>query len=760
MQVESDKTSKKKSSHNCSLNKELINENNLDFHKINIHHSRIIQALNNEINTTIPIMGACTTNNGGIISWKLVTRILSTTFHSSLRKFQKNSMRYWRENYLLTCIPAAGAASRFFSDLQKFTIAIESKIPEFKNSLNLFLNHNFKEKLSLENRKQIQSILANVKITTEMSSLYEGMHEQEKENIKVCIEQFYNFLSQFVVLGKTDEKFINKYENLINLCDIENRKKDYIKRISQSESSIRTPWDYNKNLTKIKSQDNTTNFKTPFNKNKNLSNSHWMERISAQTLFLNKETTASHDPSIYLGTQEKTILKTYAACCVLLQKYAHLPKALVPTTTEGDSFLMLKLAEQIGLLPSLGNILVVPAFMKSEFEKEIDRLKPILQENISDIFALRNSPFAPQWLKENRKINGEWVVFEQGRNLSTIRFNMDGTPYTDENGKYVPVSAGHGELIHLFDEFTKQFPEAECLHIRNIDNVIGSSLDRTAELNIPAEFFKIIRDCIEYLRAQVEDYLFNEQKKKSDSRLHNETAFQVLSYLAHFIDESIANEALDACFDAQSTFIGLAHQSLYKVLGNLFHWQPLENHTTELEAWEQTMQWLDNPISVFGVVRKEVADVGGGPVFAALPDGTTIKLCLEMPHANEEDASEYFGPRGNATHFNPVLAFFELKTHTRAFENTPSVGKKVEFSKLFDERFWLLSKREYKGTPVCYHETVLHELIGNSATTNLVFIEVPRTLFRPHKSFFDSLGNDRRAYGFDETLATTETRNF
>ena len=45
--------------------------------------------------------------------------------------------------------------------------------------------------------------------------------------------------------------------------------------------------------------------------------------------------------------------------------------------------------------------------------------------------------------------------------------------------------------------------------------------------------------------------------------------------------------------------------------------------------------------------------------------------------------------------------------------------------------------------PVCYHETVLHELIGNSATTNLVFIEVPRTLFHPHKSFFDSLGNDR-----------------
>jgi hypothetical protein len=169
---------------------------------------------------------------------------------------------------------------------------------------------------------------------------------------------------------------------------------------------------------------------------------------------------------------------------------------------------------------------------------------------------------------------------------------------------------------------------------------------------------------------------------------------------------------------------------------------------------------MEQPISIFGVVRKEVADIGGGPIFAELPDGTKIKLCIEMPHTSEEDSNEYFGSRGKSTHFNPVLAFFELRTNKRSFEKENSIGKKVFYSKLFDERFWLLTKREYKGIPVCYHETVLHELIGNSATTNLIFIEVPRTLFRPHKSFFDSLGNDRRSYGFDETLATSETRNF
>jgi hypothetical protein len=164
-------------------------------------------------------------------------------------------------------------------------------------------------------------------------------------------------------------------------------------------------------------------------------------------------------------------------------------------------------------------------------------------------------------------------------------------------------------------------------------------------------------------------------------------------------------------------------------------------------------------------VRKETGDVGGGPVFVETPDGKKVKICLEMPHANPEDSIDFFGPRGKATHFNPVLVFFELRTHKRAFQESgteegeamknvasASQGRLVDFGQLFDDRFWLLSKKEFQGTPVCYHETVLYELLGNSATTNLLFVEVPRTLFVPHKAIFDSMGQDRRSYGFHETL--------
>ena len=286
---------------------------------------------------------------------------------------------------------------------------------------------------------------------------------------------------------------------------------------------------------------------------------------------------------------------------------------------------MLKLSEQIKLLPCLGNVLVVPTNMKKEFENQIQTLTSQIQESTMDIFTLRNSPFAPEWLKNNRKNSGQWFILEQGRALSTIRFNMDGTPFKDEDGKYTPVSAGHGELIHLFDKIADEFPSAECLHIRNIDNVIGTSNDRSDELNVPAEAFRIVRDCIEYLRAKIEDLLFSENKCEISLRIHDKISLQVLDYLSQFIDNNLAQEGLKICYDNKNNFNGIPFQAFHKIIGNLFHWQPLSPSLNEIESWEQTLTWMEQPISIFGVVRKEVADIGGGPIFATLPDGTKIK---------------------------------------------------------------------------------------------------------------------------------------
>lgn len=136
-------------------------------------------------------------------------------------------------------------------------------------------------------------------------------------------------------------------------------------------------------------------------------------------------------------------------------------------------------------------------------------------------------------------------------------------------------------------------------------------------------------------------------------------------------------------------------------------------------------------------LSKKKNDQGGGPVFAKMPNGKTTKICLEMTHAHENDQKQYFGANGKLLYFNPVLVFFEMQTESQ---------QKTDFKILFDDNFWLLTKREHSNVPVCYHETALYELIGNSEKTNLVFVEVPRTLFKPHKYFLDSVGKSRKAY--------------
>ncbi|MFZ9521472.1 MAG: DUF4301 family protein, partial [Silvanigrellaceae bacterium] len=225
-----------------------------------------------------------------------------------------------------------------------------------------------------------------------------------------------------------------------------------------------------------------------------------------------------------------------------------------------------------------------------------------------------------------------------------------------------------------------------------------------------------------------------------------------LKFLSQLIPGSAQNQIFPANVEAEARVNGLTVETFQRLLGNLFHWQPLPEKLSLFAKWDWLQQQLSRPLSVFGVVRKEVGDVGGGPVFAQLPDGTHVKICLEMPHASKEDAQEYFGNKGRATHFNPVLVFFELRTHQRSHTASPRSGRIVQPGQLFDEHFWLLARKEFVGRKVCYHETVLYELIGNSARTNVLFVEVPRTLFRPHKTLLDSLGQDRRSYGFDETL--------
>jgi hypothetical protein len=759
----------------------------LDPARIQIHAERIGKALTGSITTTLPVLGACTVNNGGILPWKHAVRLAEGSTPGRSRAFLDSAQKYWHTRYLVTCIPAAGAASRYLAALRKFVLQFESMLTLVHNSVpasdqKVLQTIDGLPPLGPAERRTARSRLQLLEIPQELDQLAQSIRTLYPA-LETKIHDVIRELSMHVtsehaippgVLGKSpadlsgmpsqaqmnmgiadqtliDESFIRKHW--------ETSGNSSLSGVPLAPQKIGTAAGHIHPLPAGPKDGEHVDFKSG--------------PRSALRILKTARTTDHGTRSLNLEgsdglilSEELNALEVYATCRILLDCYEAIPKALVPTTIESDDFLLLKLAEQMSLIPCSANVMICPAEMKQQFETEIGQHGHRLAHEMKNIFELARTPFCPDWLrtkspKESSNERGEWQVLEQGNSLSTIRFGADGTPYETRSGNYSRVSGGHGELVHLFGDILASYPEAECLHIRNIDNIIGTGPERRREIQVPSRLFRLIRDGLEAIRA----YLAGLSSDNMNSARYVGREGDARGAAASIARLALASQSLDWYRIARLDLPAAIARSLTSV----FHWQNFPFHADYDEQVEVLNAFVSRPLSIFGVVRKETGDIGGGPVFSSLPDGQQIKLCMEMPHASAEDRELYFGARGKVTHFNPVLVFFELQTHKSLHASQPTAGKPtrqhtsngrpVPFGSLFDDRFWLLAAKEFDGKKVCYHETVLYELIGNSARTNLIFVEVPRTLFNPHKSFIDGLGQDRKSYGFDETLKTQDERN-
>lgn len=752
----------------------------LDAARIRIHAERIQKAINGTITTTLPVLGACTVNNGGILPWKHALRLAEAST-SGRKAFLDSAQKYWHTRYLVTCIPAAGAASRYLAPLRKF-------VSQFEDMLSLVQGYGRPgaesqdtkvmrvidglAPLAAAERRTARGQLQLLEIPTELAQLTASI----RSNYPALAERV-NGLIRELSLHVTSEHsiapgVIGKSPADLSVMPEHNSGRRFERNIVD-ESAIRRHWEWNSygpikgeatptpagnQLPRELSSESRLGFKIPTRSVLRILTTARPQEQGTRSLNLE-----SSDGLIL--SEELNAIEVYATCRILLDNYEAIPKALVPTTIESDDFLFLKLAEQMSLIPCSGNVMICPAEMNAHFEKQIEKHGNRLTREMRNIFELARTPFCPDWLQQKSPNGGspgrgEWQVLEQGNSLSTLRFGADGTPYELRTGSYSRVSGGHGELVHLFGDILRSFPEAECLHIRNIDNIIGTGPERRREIQVPSRLFRMIRDGLEAIRAYLAG--LSSENVNSASRVHREgDARGAAATIARL---ALATHAPD--WDQISRMDLPA--TIARSLAPVFHWQNFPYQAPYNAQVEFLDELISKPLSVFGVVRKETGDIGGGPVFSSLPDGQQIKLCMEMPHASAEDREVYFGARGKVTHFNPVLVFFELQTHKpQTFDpknagpaNSPAnQGRPVPIGSLFDDRFWLLAAKEFDGKKVCYHETVLYELIGNSARTNLIFVEVPRTLFNPHKSFIDGLGQDRKSYGFDETLKTQDERN-
>lgn len=719
-----------------ALRPDLVRKERLRFECIRVHEIRIQKALQQGLETWIPIVAPCSTANGGIVTWKAAVRFLEGDKSEAERRHDSSLLAWWCQNAVLTCIPAAGAASRYLGPLHKFVAELETLVPGLATTFEKAWDEEKDASLNAKQRMELVDAMTSLSPPPEYLQLAGHLRKLRGGKVHEDFLRTGVALVDLVTQGALKRQVAPLTQNRQDRPGQQSPASVRASRTAGDTGALRRPW------LRASRRTGAIAFRSP--------------PRAASVSPSGRSLTSS------LGSAAEHTLEAYVAAKVTLRAFGTAPKALVPTTEEGDTFLRLKLVEQIALLPCANNILISPADQGNTFRDEIAKEGQTLKSLVVNPFELEGTPFAPSFLqRDGDEKRGAWAVYEQGRDLSTLRFKRDGTPYQNEDGSYSVVAAGHGELLRLFPKLAEEFPNAECLHIRNIDNIIGTTGERREELSVPADVFRIVRDCLEYVRALVDDFVTTLPRhfsENTESRLADLELLDACEFLSGLLGPHAGRPRELALHDAQGRYIGFTAEALHETFRTLFHWNPLAPGCKHTDAWQTVQEELSKPLSVFGVVRKETGDVGGGPVFVKTPDGKRVKICLEMPHASPEDAAEYFGPRGKTTHFNPVLVFFEMKTHMRAFEPQTSQGRTVDFSRLFDDRFWLLSKKEFQGTPVCYHETVLYELIGNSATTNLLFVEVPRTLFVPHKGVFDSMGQDRRSYGFHETLQELERR--
>ena len=290
--------------------------------------------------------------------------------------------------------------------------------------------------------------------------------------------------------------------------------------------------------------------------------------------------------------------------------------------------------------------------------------------------------------------DAEYEVIEQGDSLATLRFDTRGDVCILEDNVPSIVPAGHGALLRTLPVSKTIFPKVHSVWIRNIDNVVGTSKQvveaSCAFLQTHEKLLLILSQIRKYYRSKEMDLV------EAQAKL----------FLTHlkFRGEHVPEN----------------QPSFQRLLTKVFQCSPSMNFKDNAHV----LSILDRPFVSMGMVPNTAMDVGGTAVVANI-EGEIHKVCLEVPHASAGDKAKFLEDPNMATHFNPVFVAVE-------------VFSEDVLANWNDHPFWLIAKKKFRGQDVYYQESILYEMIGCSKYTNLIFFEVPRILFNPHKSLHDA----------------------
>jgi hypothetical protein len=390
--------------------------------------------------------------------------------------------------------------------------------------------------------------------------------------------------------------------------------------------------------------------------------------------------------------------KLTASARSLLKSILNSPKALLPIAKDQFSFLKAKQIEHQSLGNLHADVYVTQVGQDHAFSAELD----------------------DDTLTVGAKAPLRRLFLEQGTALSTIRFLPQGEPYVDAGGAISIVPAGHGALAELFPRVKRVFPQADSIFIRNIDNVSGTSEKALGAIRHFFEAHDYVWKVLQAIRGALKLGDYDEAAKYSQQILATRASTTVTGF-AEGMQRS-AKKLLNQIDD-------VSRRSLWELQLLFFH-TPL--HIVQEKFSDKGLfELYQRPFNILGQVPNSGRDIGGTPCFVIKAGANSesnpeiLKICLELPHASDQDQQFFLKNPDFATHFNPVFVIAEIGSDPRYYSRQ-------------NQDFWLLAEKKHRGTSVVYFETVLFELLGNSQFANTLFIEIPRILFNPHKSLEDA----------------------
>lgn len=294
------------------------------------------------------------------------------------------------------------------------------------------------------------------------------------------------------------------------------------------------------------------------------------------------------------------------------------------------------------------------------------------------------------------------LVFEQDEGMCTYRYDQQGEILQDAEGKPSIVSAGHGMLSRLFPAIRKKLPNIHSLFIRNIDNIAGVA----TEVHELADKFLRGYDWLYTAMVAIRQDL--EQGHWEHAEVTARRAWDFL---------------LPLQINSHSSYLLGLQKELFHTPDNLLAEDQAAGSFPDAKHLTQLKACFARPLCWSAQVPNTGQDRGGIPVWAE-NDGKVRKICLEGPHISTSDSQLWFEVRAAVTHFNPVFVVVEIQQDPNYYLAS-------------GEAPWLVAEKSYRGKTAYYHETVLYELIANAALCNLVFVEMPRSVFLPIKMLGD-----------------------